>query len=137
MSGVGMSRVGAREALVHNRGEGLRSHTQTSCTSYQRTQITMQLGQLPGRIRDDGPAPAAQVNQPLVAQLLVGAQHGVHVDAEAGGDLSGGRQDGTGDDPTGHRIGPHGASDLLIDGALARGINPNQHRTPFPKHYLL
>lgn len=41
--------------------------------------------ELVGRVGDDGRPASAELDQPLVAQLLVAAQDGVQIDAEGGG----------------------------------------------------
>jgi hypothetical protein len=78
-------------------------------------------------VGDDGTPTAPQFDDALVAQGLVRAQNGVHVDVEGRRDVAGRREPFTRTHfPTAHRTADRGG-DLLMQRGPVCGIDPDQH----------
>src|SRR5690606_26194442 len=89
--------------------------------------VVAQFGEGFDRCGDDGAAAATEVDQPVIAQLLVGVQHGVHIDVEGVSHFPRRGQAVAGhysacDDLRAHRI-----RDLLEERAIAACVDADEH----------
>jgi hypothetical protein len=74
-----------------------------------------------------GAAAPAQLEQALVAQLLVGVQHGVLVDLQRRGELPGGGQALARTHLAGQHRGTHLRGELLEERCRRGGVDAEQH----------
>ena len=93
----------------------------------RRLDVGEQLGRQSGVVGDDGPATAAQVDEALVAQVLVGPQHRVDVDLERRGDLACRRQPVPGAQGAASELGTHRRGELIEDRDPGCGVDSEEH----------
>lgn len=80
-----------------------------------------------GALGEDGAATAAQVDESLVAQVLVGVQHGVDVEAEGVGQVARGREPFSGLKVGSGGCQPHLARELGEEGLGGCGVDSEEH----------
>ena len=121
--------LSGRRGVGDEGGNGVLAETKGAGTVDERAHLPRELHEGGSEPGDDGAAAAAQVDEPLVSQLLVGTKHGVNVNVERAGEPLRRRQRRPLAEPPGRNVSPHGVRDLLIDGALVRLVDSDEHGT--------
>ncbi len=116
-----------RVGLLDQGDEGRGCDVESTCVVGERAHCVEQFGWRSSTLGDDGAAPATQVDESVVAQSLVGAQDGVDVDVERGGELACRgepipRRDGSSRD-----LGPHRSRELIEERDGRRGVDSQKH----------
>ena len=93
----------------------------------ERAYVVVEVDQLRRSVGHHSSSPAAEFYEAFVSQVLVGAQHRVHVDAERLSNFARSRKAITGAQAAGGRIRAHRCGHLCKQGHIAGRIDSNEH----------
>lgn len=113
--------------LLDQGDEGRGSDVEATCVVGEGPHRVEQLGRGCGVLGDDGAAPATQVDEAVVAQSLVGAQDGVDVDVERGGELACRGEPVPRPHRSARDLGPHRSRELIEERDARRGVDSEKH----------